>query len=54
MIIYSTILAKTVNYIYRAYYLQEYYENNTQTYCLHMAGKCVWEKRLVRIIGLTN
>ena len=25
---------------------------STQTYCLHIVGKYVWEKRLVHIIGL--
>ena len=27
---------------------------STQTYCVHIVGKYVWEKRLVHIIGLKN
>ena len=51
MIIYNTILAKIINYIFPEHII---YKNNIQTYCLHMAGKYAWEKRLVRIIGLKN
>ena len=54
MIICNTILAIITNYICRASHLQEQPNNNTQTYCLHMAGKYVWDKRLVCIIGVTN